>query len=434
MKSTFSEAKERAAQDGTELKVGAIVKFLFKPKEEDRDKYQLIGEVQRNANFDTQSCASRAPIEVIEEDLTHAYRNNLLHPDTKAFIEPCIQYKDGLPFVVLADAYIAIKSGTTKEGNSLKAPSHALHEWGFVPGKWLPLEDWMDWDDYYDRDRITPDIEAYATESRKRLPIKYQQVPNTSFDTSLQKTSLSVAGHGWTFSENGIYPRTDYPFNHAFKIFKRKYFAKDSYLDEDGDWVKHLASNFKFFDWGYEIGIVEENVDIANIPNSYPLIVQLYQKLIAALSAIVALLSTPKEEKPLPPYIPKPDRYTIWAQAIQAEESSKPPRPTDVNVRLKNPGNLKYTSYTASLGGKKSTVPGLDGGTFCEFDTYQDGLNALKQFLKDAVDGKLRAYKPTQTLLSFTKVYANPPNDGYATNVAKKLGKTIQTPIKDLVV
>ena len=445
---TFNEERERSEQDGTELRLGAILKFLWKVPEEMREQNLPVGETQANSKMDTMSCASIAPNEELERNLTYAYRNNLMKPETKAWLDKndCVVMRNGLAYVETSDAWTAIKSGTTLQGNSLKAPCQSLHEDGFVPKKWMPLEDWMTWKDYHNPARITQKIRDFAQESKQRLPIKYQQVQSSEFISVLTRSGLSVAVSAWDAPVNGIYQRTNAAFNHAVNLFKNRFFARDSYPPYN----KQLAPDFRFFDWGYEIGFVEENV-IAEAPDVPSL--SFLQQIAKVLTAIrdYLLLNPPATPvpAPTPSPVPIPSRLDIWARAIAAEESSKPPRPTDVNIRLKNPGNLKFTTYTQSLGskssgeayidstdlvgGRRSAVPGLDGGTFCEFETYEKGFTALKQFLLDAVNGNLKAYEPTDTLKKFTQTYANPPNLGYATNVAKKLGCTIETKIKDIL-
>ena len=269
IRQTFDEARERREQDGSEYKLGAITQFLWKASEEWRMDYHAgTGETQSNSRMDTMDCASRAAVEDIEEDLTCGYRTTM-HPDTKAFLEPCVVWRDGKPYVELADAYIAIKSGTTKQGNSLKAPVQALHTWGFVPKAWMPLEPNMMWEDYHNPARLTKAIEDYAKESVMRLPIQYQQISISSFVDELKNGGLSMAVSAWPIPINGIYPRTLEQFNHAIYGIKAKYFIKDSYLDPlDQDYIKQLAPDYRFFDWAYQLGIVAEKTDIQVLQES----------------------------------------------------------------------------------------------------------------------------------------------------------------------
>ncbi len=129
----------------------------------------------------------------------------------------------------------------------------------------------------------------------------------------------------------------------------------------------------------------------------------------------------------VPPVLPPPphlSKIPVWALAIQHAEGGKP---QDRNTRNHNPGNLKYTSYTASLGATPTD------GNFCYFADYHTGFQALCQFLHDAATGKLHSYSPGMTLDAFTTVYASPPNANYINSVANALGVHITIQIKELL-
>ena len=121
-------------------------------------------------------------------------------------------------------------------------------------------------------------------------------------------------------------------------------------------------------------------------------------------------------------------RLNAWALAIQQYEGYYQ---GSASFRNNNPGNLKYTRYTESLGATASSQNG-----FAIFPTYQVGFSALKQFLKDASSGVLPAYKGV-TIIGFFEKYS-PSSDGneplaYANFVAKKVVATPQTLINTLV-
>lgn len=139
--------------------------------------------------------------------------------------------------------------------------------------------------------------------------------------------------------------------------------------------------------------------------------------------------STSHPLEPAPIHISK---ISTWALAIQHEEGGKI---QDLNMRLHNPGNLKFTSYTQSLGAFLGPA-GTDGGSFCQFKTYDAGFKALCQFLTDAANDKLIPYHDPKyrTLKMFTQRYANPPvKHKYAENVAKALNVSVNIDIKNLL-
>lgn len=144
-----------------------------------------------------------------------------------------------------------------------------------------------------------------------------------------------------------------------------------------------------------------------------------------------------KEEPEIIKIVPPPhiSRIKDWAKAIEIEESSKPPKLTDRNKRNNNPGNIKLSSYTKTLGSieiKLKGITGVDKDNFCIFENYDSGFKALCQFLTDAANNKLKPYRNC-SLLEFTRIYAEPPNDNYANGVANKLGVSVNDKIKILL-
>jgi hypothetical protein len=130
-----------------------------------------------------------------------------------------------------------------------------------------------------------------------------------------------------------------------------------------------------------------------------------------------------------------------WALAIQRHEGFFA---GSRSQRNNNPGNLRFTTYTASLGKNR----GKDSGNFIIYDTYEIGFKALKQFLIDAATDVLRPYRAKAkevkkdsagklSLYEFYSAYA-PTSDGnaprnYAEAVAADLGVSPETRIKDLL-
>lgn len=128
---------------------------------------------------------------------------------------------------------------------------------------------------------------------------------------------------------------------------------------------------------------------------------------------------------PVPP-APAPHVSLIptWAVAISKQEGDS------VNSRSRlngNPGNLKYSAYTKSLG-----ATGKDANNFCKFVSWIAGMKALQQFLTDAANNALVPYKNC-TLDQFTTIYAQPPNKNYVNGVAAYMNVAITIPIKELL-
>lgn len=162
-------------------------------------------------------------------------------------------------------------------------------------------------------------------------------------------------------------------------------------------------------------------------------------KFIKDLQAYVntLLLKIPPEQIPppvIPPVVVPPapihrSRIQDWALGIQSAEGGKP---WHINMKNHNPGNLKYTSFTASLGGKLGKAA-TDGGYFCYFDTYEEGFKALCTFLTMAAQGKLKPYPKGITLDKFSSTYALPPNKNYVNTVAARIGVAPSIKIAELL-
>jgi len=94
--------------------------------------------------------------------------------------------------------------------------------------------------------------------------------------------------------------------------------------------------------------------------------------------------------------------------------------------RNKNPGNLKFTSYTKSLGAVDK-----DSDNFCIFSSYAAGFNALKEFVIAAGENRLRDYKNC-TIESFFKIYSD-NSLSYANFVAFRLKVPISKKVANLI-
>lgn len=117
-----------------------------------------------------------------------------------------------------------------------------------------------------------------------------------------------------------------------------------------------------------------------------------------------------------------------WAAAIQKMEGYFPGSKAYAN---RNPGNIK-----ASREPWQGQI-GIDSSGFVIFDTYENGLRALKISLTNAATGKSSVYRPTDSLFDFFARYApstdnNNPNQ-YALFVAREIGVDPNTPISQLV-
>jgi hypothetical protein len=116
-----------------------------------------------------------------------------------------------------------------------------------------------------------------------------------------------------------------------------------------------------------------------------------------------------------PQFSPK---IITWANAIAAGEGGAPAR--------NNPGNMKVTTLTKSWG-IQPAMNATDGGNIGKFPTYQQGFNALCNFLTLGCENQLLAFHQARDITSFTKIYAGNPPQPYIDRIITALGCTPTT-------
>ena len=244
--------------------------------------------------------------------------------------------------------------------------------------------------------------------------------------SALQRGTVCVSVAAWYQRPDGIYYKpqgaTD---NHWVQLVKYEndcpvvFDSYDAYL--------------KTLDPLYDFGIAK----LYNLSPAQPKIsllskiLDLIGKILAIDALIIKQRQTPlviptPPPPPAPP--PQPSRVSkipIWAAAITIEEGWQPN--ISRSARNHNPGNLKASNYTMSLG-----AVGKDADNFCIFPTDNIGNLALHQFLTDAANNRLKPYHD-KTLYDFTAIYANPPSSAYALSVARALNCDVNILIKELL-
>ncbi len=306
----FSEAKEQAAQNGTEYLYGAVQTDLAAVPVADRLIYVPAGVLQYNMVMDTNGCASRGPLNILETKLDYFYDHGM-HPNLQQWCDEQGYRVNGK--FVLCDAFIEILSGTTPEGNSLKAPVDTIYRLGVIPGSLLPLGDTMTWAEYMNPSRITKAHMDLGKEFLRRFGIAYEQVSTAQFVEALQDDLLDVAGHAWDAPVNGVYLRDETaPFNHVFACVNQEVDVLDNYVP----FVKRIAKDYKLFDWGYSLSIVrqtpypDETLSLFETLQTYGLLAffaQALQNLITGTqkktlpTAIPSTLPTPITPNPMSP-------------------------------------------------------------------------------------------------------------------------------------
>lgn len=251
-------AKELAERQDSDYVFGAFSPDCIADiPEGQRKKYLPKGELQ-NIGGEKMDCASRAPINLLETKFNWLYQNDkFTYPTNKKWLRDK-DYVNEKGEVEFSDAFIAIKSGTTRQGNSLKAPCHAIHEHGLIPKKMLPQGGTFE--EHHNPARITKAMEDLGKEFLARFPIHYEKVNTVHFAELYKQDMLVLAGYAWPTPVNGVYPRVPYQPNHAFMGIERPlHEVFDNYLDEykDNDFIKTLAPDYAFIDYGYRLYVTE---------------------------------------------------------------------------------------------------------------------------------------------------------------------------------
>ncbi|MFA6314996.1 MAG: hypothetical protein WC648_01320 [Candidatus Paceibacterota bacterium] len=244
---------ERQQQSETDWRFGGFSQpCIAVIPEELRFDYLPVGEVQRGIE-DMMDCASRAPINISETKFNWLYRNNKISNENKKWLEDNGYVQEGS--VTFSDAFIAILSGTTRQGNSLKAPLQAIENNGLIPKSKLPYNSEMTWAEYHDPNRITQSMKDLGKEFKRRFPMNYEVVEEIHYSELYEGDLLVQAGFAWSEPIDGIYPSTDNAPNHVWVGISRPlHTIFDNYIDTvDSDFIKRLAPDYDMFEYGYRI-------------------------------------------------------------------------------------------------------------------------------------------------------------------------------------
>lgn len=247
-------ARELAEQSDKDYPLGASwLSCMAEIPPEERRQYLPKGFVQVGTE-DWMCCASAGPHALLKLKFNYLIEKKKLSFSNLAWLHEKGYIVDG--DFESSVRFTAIKSNTTRQGNSIRGPIDAIYNFGVIPNKMFPSDPALSFDEYHDPLKITPEMETLGKEWKERFFINYGRGGEAEFPSILQRDILSVAGYAWPDPVNGEYPRVDYQPNHAFLTWLAGFLAFDTYIDPvDGDYIKKLASNYDFYDTGYRITI-----------------------------------------------------------------------------------------------------------------------------------------------------------------------------------
>src|SRR3989338_3399873 len=119
--------KEKAEQSNEDWVFGAIPSCLALIPEEQRFDYLPKGERQ-NTGEEKMDCASRSVLNILVTKFNYLVQTKKITFQNEMWLkEMGFWTPNGIEF---SDAFVAINSGTTRQGNSLKAPLEAVRKQG----------------------------------------------------------------------------------------------------------------------------------------------------------------------------------------------------------------------------------------------------------------------------------------------------------------
>lgn len=189
------------------------------------DKYFPKGEVQKGKE-DFMDCVTRGFNNEIEKQINYALDKKLISPETHEWMDKN-GYLNSLGKAELSDRFTAILSGTTRNGNSMKAPIDSIHRDGCIPKTMLPKSESMTFDQYHDKEKITKNMLDLGQEFLKHFTVNYLTVFKNSF-------GAFADGVKWDIFDN-----------------------YDEDPGEEEDFVKRLAPDYVFYPTGYQVIINE---------------------------------------------------------------------------------------------------------------------------------------------------------------------------------
>lgn len=310
--------REAEEQRGDEWIFGAASPAcLFAVPRGERHKYLPEGELQ-NIGEEKSGCVTRFYHNKLETKLTYADQKGILLPELRKW------GRDNGYVVnnkwVLSDAFNEILSGTTRTGNSFKAPADSIRKDGIVPKSKLPQLD--SFDAHYDPQRITPELRTLGKEFLRRFSLNYEQVYLSDLEDALEKDLVGIGIYAYPQEINGEYPRTEGVFNHAVMAFDRPLtFIFDNYIDSDGDFIKKLAKDYVLFPYGYRLYVSAQNIPnaLADLPpaQSNRLLDWLVQMFIWITSgAKPPMPAIPQEILPDPKPVQESNREKLHEEAL----------------------------------------------------------------------------------------------------------------------
>lgn len=327
-----------------------------------------------------------------------------------------------------SDRFLGVIAGTKPPGNDPHTVAEALRKKGIVKESSLPFSaDLKDWQEYFsykgaDEKELIKESEKWFRDFFFRhdyVAPNDNEIPKDSLKEALKHSPLGIAVLAWA-SRDGIYFRPPgQGDSHWTTLIGYKEGEYWLVLDSYEPFLKKLEWNFPFYTakrYYLREKTVEEKKIEAEQFSLFQSIINLIALQIQRISEQVQALLNPKKEEPKkePKEEPKKSLLIEFAKAISAYE--------DAPEYWNNPGAIKSKD-----------------GKFLMFKTYQAGFDYLLDYIRRVAKDEHRAYpKGGETsILEYFHIYSpvsdNNNSTAYAQWVAKRIGVTTGTKIKDIV-
>lgn len=184
----------------TDYVAGAVSAVVYKERAKDGQwgKYRPTAEKQIGVYFDTMSCVTFAALNHVEEQVAYLIEIGLLAGDDLQTLKDMGFFDENGKFNA-SDRFIAILSGTTKQGNYLNAVWEAIRTYGLLPEKDLPgrLDDrtpW-EWEDWMNPAAITQEMKDKAVKVKDILQFAYEWISTDqeSIKYHLKQAPIQIA-------------------------------------------------------------------------------------------------------------------------------------------------------------------------------------------------------------------------------------------------
>lgn len=163
------------------------------------EQYMTTPEKQyREGRFDTQSCTNFDTLKVVQGQINFLLKNKMI-PEDKRVLMSSLGYMDDDGMVNFSEAFNAITSGTTSQGNFLQNPPQAIRDFGLIPQKdFITPDDVENFDQWIDKSRITPAMYDKAKVFNTIFDVSYEWILYGSEDhqallTHIKQAPISIA-------------------------------------------------------------------------------------------------------------------------------------------------------------------------------------------------------------------------------------------------